>query len=120
MERLALLTTPTVTPTPRLARSAQIPLHDPYLLLVAHLETQLRVLWLNVHTTLFHIVYLGRESARMLWSSRASRRLQKKLFFELAVLVLGPGNALLTFVFWPGWLDVGGLAALVWVAGGWP
>ncbi|KAK3306414.1 uncharacterized protein B0T15DRAFT_491964 [Chaetomium strumarium] len=46
------------------------------------------------------------------WDCKRSRRLRKRLEFELFVLLLGPGgNALLLMVFWPGWLM---LALLGW------
>jgi len=45
-----------------------------------------------------------------IWDSKRSRRLRKKLEFELFTLILGPGgNALLLLLFWPGWLLLGAI-----------
>ena len=47
------------------------------------------------------------------WDAGSTRVLRKKLFYELAVFILGSGNGLILVLFWPGWLLVGGALA-VW------
>ncbi|CAK7210564.1 hypothetical protein SCUCBS95973_000828 [Sporothrix curviconia] len=47
-----------------------------------------------------------------LWACPPATRLRKKLYFELALVMMGPsGNGLLLVVLWPGWLV---LAAGIW------
>ncbi len=54
-----------------------------------------------------------------LWAAPAAERLRKKLCFELALAVLGPGgNGVLLVVLWPGWVVVGGAAWGVWAVAG--
>lgn len=56
---------------------------------------------------------LARRLVWAAWDSRRSRRLRKRLEFELFALLLGPsGNTLFLMLFWPGWPM---LALLVWV-----
>ncbi|KAK1759026.1 hypothetical protein QBC47DRAFT_97659 [Echria macrotheca] len=50
------------------------------------------------------------------WDSKQSRRIRRKLEFEFFVLILGPGNALLLLLFWPGWLLVATAAWAFWPA----
>ncbi|KAK4233900.1 hypothetical protein C8A03DRAFT_38353 [Achaetomium macrosporum] len=55
---------------------------------------------------------LTKRIAWAAWDCKRSRRLRKRLEFELFVLLLGPGgNALMLMLFWPGWLM---LALLGW------
>ncbi|KIH92665.1 hypothetical protein SPBR_03267 [Sporothrix brasiliensis 5110] len=47
-----------------------------------------------------------------LWACKPATRLRKKLYFEVALLFMGPsGNGVLLVVLWPGWLV---LAAAIW------
>ncbi|KAG6063044.1 hypothetical protein E4U16_001026, partial [Claviceps sp. LM84 group G4] len=48
------------------------------------------------------------------WEGRSTQALRKKLFYEIAVFVLGCGNPFIVLLFWPGWLIVGGLAFVLW------
>lgn len=45
------------------------------------------------------------------YKTKTVRRIRKKLEFEMAMLILGPGtNTMIVVVFWPGWWLVIGLA----------
>ncbi|KAG6106756.1 hypothetical protein E4U31_000586 [Claviceps sp. LM219 group G6] len=48
------------------------------------------------------------------WEGRSTQALRKKLFYEIAVFVLGCGNPVIVLLLWPGWLIVGGLAFVLW------
>ncbi|KAG5918472.1 hypothetical protein E4U42_006843 [Claviceps africana] len=50
-----------------------------------------------------------------LWEARSTQALRKKLFYELAVFVLGCGNPVIVLLLWPGWLVVGALVFALWL-----
>jgi hypothetical protein len=50
-------------------------------------------------------VKLGKEGVKYAW--KKSEGLRNKLFFELAVFVLGNGNGIVLILFWPGWIIIG-------------
>lgn len=57
--------------------------------------------------------WLGRIATRRGW--KGTEKLRNKLFFELAVFVLGTsGNGVLLLMFWPGWIVIGGV---LWLGG---
>lgn len=61
--------------------------------------------------TLIIMTSKGVEAAR---KTRAARRLRKRLEFEFAMTILGPGtNTMIIFVFWPGWWLVMGFVIAV-------
>ncbi|TVY62813.1 hypothetical protein LSUE1_G010255 [Lachnellula suecica] len=57
--------------------------------------------------------WASKEGIQKSW--KATEKLRKKLFFELAVFVLGGGNGVILIVFWPGWIFVGGGVWGVWM-----
>ncbi|KAI1266961.1 hypothetical protein F5Y18DRAFT_353272 [Xylariaceae sp. FL1019] len=60
---------------------------------------------------LFSLIQASTSTTRMLWNTRAIRRLRKKFEFEFFVLILGGGgNNLFLVIFWPGWIILGCLA----------
>ncbi|KAG6000926.1 hypothetical protein E4U21_004877 [Claviceps maximensis] len=50
-----------------------------------------------------------------LWEARSTQALRKKLFYEVAVFILGSGNPVILLLLWPGWLVVGGLLFISWL-----
>ncbi|OAA67087.1 hypothetical protein SPI_01663 [Niveomyces insectorum RCEF 264] len=62
---------------------------------------------------------LLRRAARRLWACKVAQRLRRKLLFEVAVTVLGPGgNGLLLVVLWPGWLVLAAAVCTARACGG--
>ena len=53
------------------------------------------------------IVLLARDA----WACKRAERIRKKICFEIALVLLGPGGSLLLIVLWPGWAV---FAAAVW------
>ncbi|KAG5982326.1 hypothetical protein E4U43_006459, partial [Claviceps pusilla] len=49
-----------------------------------------------------------------LWEAKSTEALRKKVFYEIAVFILGCGNPVILLLLWPGWLVVGGLVYVLW------
>ncbi|EPE10953.1 hypothetical protein F503_06048 [Ophiostoma piceae UAMH 11346] len=49
--------------------------------------------------------------ARYAWACKRAERIRRKIYFEIALVLLGPGGSLLLIVLWPGWIV---LAAAIW------
>ena len=59
---------------------------------------------------------VAKQTFHLLWDSRRSRRVRRKIEFEFFVLLLGPGgNTLCLLLFWPGWIVMCSLAWAVWL-----
>ena len=76
------------------------------------------IAWRTVYATRLlaaRSLAVTRRLAWALWDCKQSRRLRKRIEFELFVLILGPGgNALILMMFWPGWLMLAFLAWVLW------
>ncbi|EFX02353.1 hypothetical protein CMQ_2402 [Grosmannia clavigera kw1407] len=61
------------------------------------------------------------QAAWLVWASDTARRLRRKVLFEFAATVLGPGgNGLILLILWPGWLVLAmGFFAATLCAGWW-
>lgn len=85
-------------------------------LLASVLSVLLKVLLKVLRIVALVLAQALAQAAWHAWTSRSVRTLRKKLVFEAAVLVLGPGgNNLLLALLWPGWAV---LAAAVWAVWG--
>ena len=61
-------------------------------------------------------VCLAKHFLWTVWDSRRTRRLRRKLQFELFIMMLGPGgNILCLILFWPGWLLLAAASGALWL-----
>ena len=51
----------------------------------------------------------------MSWNSKCFAKLRRKLWFELAIWIMGGGNAVIVLVFWPGWWILLGAYWALWL-----
>lgn len=56
----------------------------------------------------------GAAASAAVWEMKTTRMLRDKLFYELALFILGAGNGLFLVVLWPGWIVIGGTSFVLW------
>lgn len=62
----------------------------------------------NVHSAVKPAVRpMSVEAVARLWHSRTVQVVRNKLFYEFAIFILGGGNTLIIWIFWPGWILFG-------------
>ncbi|KAG6110191.1 hypothetical protein E4U13_005481 [Claviceps humidiphila] len=101
-------------PTPKTPPSSQQRHRHttPILVLVFHVQRLL--VYLSSACRASNGLSMSAQATAGRWEGRSTQALRKKLFYEIAVFVLGCGNPVIVLLLWPGWLIVGGLAFVLW------
>ncbi|KAL7912665.1 hypothetical protein GGI35DRAFT_476502 [Trichoderma velutinum] len=61
-----------------------------------------------------HAFTMSSKAIVDVWDSKSIQKVRARIFYEFAVFILGCGNAIFLFVFWPGWLILGGTFFALW------